>query len=569
MNQPNPSAAPLRDVLRLLRTYPLRWLLPTIAIAAAVALYAKTRPTTWEASQALMVRDEAAGTDHLGKFHLVDDMKTVQETILELAKGRSVIAAALRNVGPPAGRTPQTGWPADQDVAALQGAMKLSPPKGAEFGKTEVFYLQVQSSDRQRAIALAAALSDQLKRRFEDLRDARAESVIDELSRTVNLSEADLKAATEKLARMDAAAGPDLGELRTMLDTPAGDSPLRRSLIEMQTELRGAQTSLDANRELLDLLVASKADAHALLAAPSRLLESQPVLKRLKDGLVDAQIHTAQLMSTMSASHPSVLAAKDAETEIANHLTAELDAAIRGVEGEVQLSSARTAAIEQQLTAARERLDRLAKVRADYANLVAEVRRRSDTLRSVENQLAEARASQAASHTASLLSRVDSPDTGANPIGLGRSTIVVAGCVGGFLVGLGLLFLTVPPTVRQDDVVDIAPRLVRAWAATSLAPAVDKSAMGSSAAAAPFMSKPAADSSMHDMSSVDMPNVPMPPATLPVAALATMPLPADRAPVGEKAGARTPAETSSSPHAGSLTFKQALAKLGQGQRQSC
>ena len=119
MNQPNPPTAPLRDVLHLLRTYPLRWLLPTIAIAVAVTLYA-CAPKTWEASQALMVRDEAAGTDHLGKFHFVDDMKTVQETILELAKGRSVIAAALRAVGPPAGRTATANWPTDQDVAALE-----------------------------------------------------------------------------------------------------------------------------------------------------------------------------------------------------------------------------------------------------------------------------------------------------------------------------------------------------------------------------------------------------------------------------------------------------------------
>ncbi len=44
MNQPIPPTAPMRDVLHLLRTYPLRWLLPTIAIAVAVALYAVARP---------------------------------------------------------------------------------------------------------------------------------------------------------------------------------------------------------------------------------------------------------------------------------------------------------------------------------------------------------------------------------------------------------------------------------------------------------------------------------------------------------------------------------------------
>ena len=143
--------SPLGDVFQLLKTYPLRWLLPTVAIAIAAFFYARSRPAMWEASQALIVRDEAAGTDHLGKFHIVDDMKTVQETILELAKGRSVLSSALESVGPPMGRPNATPWPSDLDIAALQGAMKLSPPKGAEFGKTEVFYLQVQNADRDRA----------------------------------------------------------------------------------------------------------------------------------------------------------------------------------------------------------------------------------------------------------------------------------------------------------------------------------------------------------------------------------------------------------------------------------
>ena len=44
MNQPIPPTAPMRDVLHLLRTYPLRWLLPTIAIAVAVAMYAVAQP---------------------------------------------------------------------------------------------------------------------------------------------------------------------------------------------------------------------------------------------------------------------------------------------------------------------------------------------------------------------------------------------------------------------------------------------------------------------------------------------------------------------------------------------
>ena len=84
---------------------------------------------------------------------------------------------------------------------------------------------------------------------------------------------------------------------------------------------------------------------------------------------------------------------------------------------------------------------------------MAEVHLRTDTLKTAETQLAEARASQAAAHTASLLSRIDTPDTGATPIGPGRSMIVAGGAAGGLIFGLGLLFLTVPPLVPRTDAV--------------------------------------------------------------------------------------------------------------------
>jgi hypothetical protein len=327
--------------------------------------------------------------------------------------------------------------------------MKLSPPKGAEFGKTEVFYLQVQNTDRDRAVGLASALCDQLKRRFEDLRDAKAHSLVEELGKTVTLSQNDLQSATVKLAQMDANAGSDLGELRTLLDAPAGDSPLRHSITEMQTELRGACVAVESNQSLLKLLEAAKADPHALAAAPARLLESQPSLKRLKDGLVDAQLRTSALLGSMSETHPLVVTAKAAEAAINEQLHDELDAATRGVEVELKLATSRTAALQSQIADARKRLDQLAATRAEYANIVAEVHMRTDTLKSAETQLAEARASQAAAHTASLLSRIDTPDTGATPIGPSRSTIAAGGAVGGLIVGLGLLFLTVPPPVPR------------------------------------------------------------------------------------------------------------------------
>ncbi len=432
------------ELLKLLKNHPFRWFIPVVACSLAAASYALVRPATWEASQALTVRDEAAAGERPGKFHLVDDMKTVQETILELSKSHSVLAATLKQIGPPDNRADLSNWPSDRDVTGLQGAVKLSPPHGAEFGKTEVFYLQVQSTNRQRAIALAAALSNQLKQRFDDLRDTNAQSMVNELTKTVTLAQAELNTASEQLTRMDAEVGSDLGELRTLADAASGDSPLRRSITEMETELRVASAANNGNQELLHLLQQSQADPQHLLAAPSRLLDAQPALRRLKDSLVDAQLRTAQLLGNLDPRHPQVVAAKTAEGEIARQVRAEVNDAISSVTMDLHLSADRCATLDKQLAAAKQRLDHLAAIRADYANLVAEVHRRTDTLKAAENQLSEASASQASSHAASLISQIDSPETGPSPIGIGNSSIVALGVLAGVALAAGIVFLTAP-----------------------------------------------------------------------------------------------------------------------------
>ena len=49
------------------------------------------------------------------------------------------------------------------------------------------------------------------------------------------------------------------------------------------------------------LLKQAEADPTALVAAPCRLLDSQPALRRLKDGLVDSQLRTANLQGRDAA----------------------------------------------------------------------------------------------------------------------------------------------------------------------------------------------------------------------------------------------------------------------------
>lgn len=443
---PAPSTVPSpRQVLHLLREHVWLWLLPAVLIAAAVGVYAVVHQSTWEASQALIVRNEAANAEKgPGKFSYPEEMKTIQETILEIAKSRSVLEAALREVGPPADCDEPAAWPTDRDIVAVRKHVKLVPPKGAEFGKTEVFYLTVRAGDRDRSVALNEAIFRRLQTQFQQIRDAKAQSMIDELSKTVHLAKVDLDEATARLASTENRVGSDLAELRSMQDVASSDSALRRSGEEIRAQLRENAAAEKANRELLVVLAKAQDDPGRFVATPNRLLDSHPSLRRLKDGLVDAQLRTSALLGTMAANHPKVLGARQSEEEIGRHLHDELALAGRGVEVELKVIADRRVLLDSQLAATNARLHSLVAVRAGYTNQVTETKNRAVLLERAEQNLAEARAARASAKATSLISRIDLPDAGIKPVGPGRVVIALCGVLAGLLTGFGVVFLTVP-----------------------------------------------------------------------------------------------------------------------------
>lgn len=438
------------EVANLLRNHPKRWLIPAAAISVLAAVLAVALPRTWEASQALVVRKEAAGNqDGPGKFNLQDEMKTVQETILELTKSNGVLAGALAEVGAPSDYAGQpAAWPTAEDVEALRQLVKLAPPKGAEFGKTEVFYLKVRDRNRHRAEALATAICGQVEAALQHLRDAKARSMMDELDKALHLAKADVDESTRRLMEIETEVGSDLAELRILHDSTSGESALRRTVTEIRNELRQARAAAKSNEQLLALLGEARSDPDRLAAIPNQLIESQPALRRLKEGLAEAQLRTAQLTGGMSEAHPLVQAARESEREIGRNLHHQLATAAQGVAIDLRLNEDRAALLEEQLAKTTERLNRLAALRAPYANLVAETRNRTALLERAEQRLAEARAGHATAKAANLIARIDAPDAGIHPVGPGRATIVVVGVVGGLLAGVGVVLLTAPSSPR-------------------------------------------------------------------------------------------------------------------------
>ena len=191
---------------------------------------------------------------------------------------------------------------------------------------------------------------------MQEIRDAKARSMIDELNKAVQLAKSDLQAATRQLTELEKQVGSDLPELRSLLDANSSDTSLRRTVSEIENELRQFRAAEKANRQLLALLTEAQADPTRLIAAPNRLLDSQPALRRLKEGLVDAQLRTAALQGRMSAEHPEVISAKEAEAQVAARMQAELSTAVRGLESELTFDANRLEMLENQQNNASARL---------------------------------------------------------------------------------------------------------------------------------------------------------------------------------------------------------------------
>ncbi len=431
------------DLVRALRTHARWWAVPAVVCALLAAAYSFVAPRNWDATQALIIRPEAASVseERLGKFSDLSEMKTLQETILELTKSQSVVAATLREVGPPVGYSIVAQWPTALDVEEFRKNIDMRPPGGAEFGKTEVFYLSVSDHDRNRARALVATLCEQLEHRMQQLRDQRAQSMIVELERTVNMASNDLAAETKKLSTFEAKVGADLNELRSLNAQVGTQGGVSQELQAIEAERRANDATHQENVRLLVLLRSAQNDTQRLLATPSSLLKSQPSVNQLKEALVTAQINTASLLGSRSDQHPYVVAAREAETLLREQLHNEVNVAIRNLEVDVEMNADREAALLTKWNTSRDRISRLAESRAEYANLVASVENHSRLVEAAQKNLADVRARQAGALSASVISRIDGVEAGIYPVGPSRKIVTAAGGVGGLILGLGVVFL--------------------------------------------------------------------------------------------------------------------------------
>lgn len=432
-----------REVARLLTTHWKVWALPALAGFVLAAGYALITPRSWRATQGLLVRSEAAGftEQRLGKFTDLAEMKTVQETVLEVARSESVVEETLRQVGPPPAWFRFSTWPTKQDVADFRQALRLTPPGGAEFGKTEVFYFEVLDKSVERAGLLVDALAQQVDRRLRELRNQRAESMIAELRNGAEQAASRLGEVSLRLERFEGSMGADLPDLRSLISPIGGPGESAQRVLAIEAELRRYEGERRQLTALLSTVQAATANPHLLLATPNSLLASQPSLQRLKDGLVDARLTVARLSGARTDSHPLVVAARESESHVGARLRQELPTALAGIELDLANNASRMTELSAELDNVLRRSAKISRHRTEYAELVAAVENQTQLTESARKQLADAEALRGGASTASILERIDGVESGLKPVGPGRTVVAATGGLAGGLLGMSVLFV--------------------------------------------------------------------------------------------------------------------------------
>lgn len=256
---------------------------------------------------------------------------------MEMTQNSDVVAAALRHIGPPADSNP-VGWPSTNLVDAIAGVMvNLLVTQAAEFGNTEMVYLHVWAENPQVAGEFCQAMFQSLTEQFRKVRRVRADSVIAELTHNRNFATEHLEAVTSRLHEIEVKFAAALDELRNLSDSISREGTNRPALEETNRERRAAESLLENQQALHQVLVAGAKDPQCSLVSGGDLLDSQPSLQRMKDGLIDAQPRSSEIAGTRTNQHPKCIAASNAEKEIKQRMQQETVAVMRATQPPTKL----------------------------------------------------------------------------------------------------------------------------------------------------------------------------------------------------------------------------------------
>ncbi len=418
--------------------------------------FALTSPKVYQASQPFIVRDEISGKFlKPGRFDSMDALKSAQETIQEIVKNPEVLRSALATVGPDNWLNLGGEYPSDEAIESFRNQVWISAPNGSELGKTEVIHLNVRATSRERAFTLLELISQGASKQMRTVRSHRAKSIQGELMASVESSKQRLNETTDRVIKLEQSLGADLLELRALETVQAGDSALRSALLQVEKELLTSENQQQQIKQQIAFFNDALANPGNLLGMPNELLDQFQSLRELKLGLVRTKLNLSTVLGKYYETSTQVKQLQNEVQSIESQIRTELEVAINGAKAQTKFVSIRVDSLNSQRDHVLNRLTRLADVRAPYQNMLEEQRAATQAFRDAQTELSQAAAVLNGANTVNLLTSLEKPNVGTNPVSLSRSN-VVAGSVGcGVFIGLGLImFLSAPAGNVSPEALD-------------------------------------------------------------------------------------------------------------------
>lgn len=447
--QPTYPSQRFSHALTTLIKYKLLWIIPAIiGMLLACAYVFLIRAETWSARQSLIVRDDLLGQSYKpGRFDSLDSMKTAQETILEISRRPQVIRNALEKLGPESNGflgMGKSNWPSEEVIEVVQGAISFSAPNGAEFGTTEVIVLNTRASSRERVRAFTEVLLEEIIAKTNDVRISRLQSMQAELTEARDGAKLALSEVSEKLKMMDEELGPDIGAMDSLVSEVSNDDGLRREVSQIESEKRRVKTELSKAMEVLAMLQNIGTESEELFK--TNVMKYQPALGTLNSALVTAKQQLALNLGRYTKQHPNYISARNSVDEIREQIGNEREAMVATLSLEVSTKTKELERLNGELEKLDSRLGKLSSRRAESYSLRASVGKRIEILNNAESELAEIQGLAMGAKSANLLTPVDEAQVSTRPDGLGKKAVIIAGTIGGLMLGLGLVLLIAPPS---------------------------------------------------------------------------------------------------------------------------
>ncbi len=447
MNDTNSSTSLLNYAIGTL--WNNRWFLVVPAIICTLLAfgYAIAQPSSWTASQSLIIRDDLLGDPSKpGRFESMESLKSAQETVQQIARKPVVLRAALEQLGQEKSLLSgnRDNWPDQRTIELAQNAVNVTAPGGTEFGKSEVIVLTAKSSSPERAKEFARLIIEQLETRVLEVRKARIQSMTSERKQTFEFARKSFEESASRLQQMEQSFGANLSTVRSMNDQNGGDGPLQRSLTEIQSEKREAESTLDAVEVQRELLINAMERPERLTATSSELLQMQPRLQQLVAGLNAAEIKLAELVGKFRERHPDLVNGREAVVDIKMQIQTEIKAAIESIGTQIDIARRqyeRKASKEQELES---QLSSIAAVRVDYSRLEQEVQKKSQIFADARERLAGLQSFSSSSEGVGLLTMVGNTQVPIRADGASWKMITALGGLCGLLCGLGMIILFAP-----------------------------------------------------------------------------------------------------------------------------